>query len=47
MGHEDFRPPLSVTLRPLPLDSEMGWTGEGWSKTNLLNWQNKEDSFFW
>ena len=23
-----------------PLDSEMGWTGELWSKTNLLNWQN-------
>ena len=23
-----------------PLDSETGWTGELWSKTNLLNWQN-------
>ena len=24
----------------LPLDSETGWTGELWSKTNLLNWPN-------
>ena len=23
-----------------PLDSERGWTGELWSKTNLLNWKN-------
>ena len=30
----------SVTLRVPPLDSEMGWTGELWSKTNLLNWEN-------
>ena len=30
----------SVTLRGPPLDSETGWTGELWSKTNLLNWQN-------
>ena len=30
----------SVTLRVLPLDSLTGWTGELWSKTNLLNWQN-------
>ena len=29
-----------VTLRGPPLDSETGWTGELWSKTNLLNWQN-------
>ena len=29
-----------VTLRVPPLDSETGWTGELWSKTNLLNWQN-------
>ena len=35
------RPPsFSVTLRVPPLDSETGWTGELWSKTNLLNWQN-------
>ena len=27
-----------VTLRLPPLDSETGWTGELWSKTNLLNW---------
>ena len=33
-------PPPSVTLRVPPLDSETGWTGELWSKTNLLNWQN-------
>ena len=31
---------FSVTLRGPPLDSETGWTGELWSKTNLLNWQN-------
>ena len=29
-----------VTLRLPPQDSEMGWTGELWSKTNLLDWQN-------
>ena len=29
--------PMYVTLRLPPLDSEMGWTGELWSKTNLLN----------
>ena len=33
------RPPF-VTLRSPPLDSEMGWTGELWSKTYLLNCQN-------
>ena len=33
----------SVTLRVPPLDSDMGWTGELWSKTNYLNWQNKEN----
>ena len=39
--HKDFRPSdSSVTLRGPPLDSETGWTGELWSKTNLLNWQN-------
>ena len=32
--------PMYVTLRGPPLDSEMGWTRELWSKTNLLNWQN-------
>ena len=30
----------SVTLRVPPLKSQTGWTGELWSKTNLLNWQN-------
>ena len=25
---------------PPPLDCETGWTGELWSKTNLLKWQN-------
>ena len=34
------RPSSFVTLRGPPLDSETGWTGELWSKTNLLNWQN-------
>ena len=24
----------------LPLESETWWTGELWSKTNLLKWQN-------
>ena len=33
-----------VTLRGPLLDSETGWTGELWSKTNLLNWQNYENS---
>ena len=33
-----FQP--SVTLRPPPLDSETGWTGELWSKKNLLKWPN-------
>ena len=28
---------LCVTFRVLPLDSEMGWTGELWSNTNLQN----------
>ena len=32
-------PPPSRSYYP-PLDSETGWTGELWSKTNLLNWQN-------
>ena len=42
--HKDFlRPPpscSSVTLRGPPLDSETGWTGKLWSKTNLLIWKN-------
>ena len=33
---EDFRPAPSVLLIPPTLDSEMGWTGELWSKNNLL-----------
>ena len=37
---------MYVTLRVTPLDSETGWTGELWSKTNCLNWQNKEITFF-
>ena len=32
--------PMYVTFRGPLLYSEMGWTGELWSKTNLLNWQN-------
>ena len=35
-----FRPPPSEMLRLTPLESETGWTGELWSKTYLLNWQN-------
>ena len=38
--HKDFLTSSSVTDRLPPLDCEMGWTGELWSKTNLLNWQN-------
>ena len=38
-----LRPP-SVTLTVPPLDSETGWTGELWSKTNILNWQNSDNS---
>ena len=33
-------PPVYVTLRVPLLDPETGLTGELWSKTNLLNWQN-------
>ena len=38
------RPATTTTTTPSrsgdpPLDSETGWTGELWSKTNLLNWQ--------
>ena len=29
----------------LSLDSEMEWTGELWSKTNLPEWQNYDDIF--
>ena len=36
----------SVTLRVPTLDFETGWTGELWSKTNLPNWQNLENSIF-
>ena len=40
--HEDLRLSVrpSVTLVLPPLDSEMGWTGELWSKTNIHKWQN-------
>ena len=48
--HEDFRPSvpetLSMTLVLPPLKSETGWTWELWSKANLLNWQNQENSVF-
>ena len=51
LRHRDFRPspsgllhPDFVMLRLPPLKSEMGWTGELWSKTNHLNWQNLENS---
>ena len=33
-------PPVYVTLRVPPLDSEMGWTGELWSKTKFLILEN-------
>ena len=36
--HKDFCSSFSNTL--LPLNLETGWTGELWSKTNLLKWQN-------
>ena len=41
--HEDFRLSglcPSVTLRLPHLDSETGWTGELWTKYNLLKWHN-------
>ena len=40
--NKDFRPSDSVCIAHatpiLPLDSETGWTGKLWSKTNLLKW---------
>ena len=33
-----------VTLRLPPQDSETGSTGELWSNTNLLKWQNQNNS---
>ena len=40
-------PPLFVTLRQPPLDSELGWTGGLWSKINFPKCQNSEyNSFF-
>ena len=48
--YKNFRPSFglrpSVTLRGPPLDSETGWTGELWSKTNLLKWQNQQNCIF-
>ena len=42
--HKDFcsfvRPDFSVTLVLPPLDSEMGWTGELWSKTKFQILEN-------
>ena len=35
--------PVFVTLRLAPLASEMGWTGELWSESNLLILQNYEE----
>ena len=35
-----FIHPSSITLRLPPLDSEMGWTGELWSKTKFLILEN-------
>ena len=32
------------SVYPPPLDSETSWTGELWSNTNLLRWQNKENN---
>ena len=42
--HKDFR--SFIMLRVPYLKSEMGWTGELWQKTNILNWQNKKLHFF-
>ena len=40
--HEDFCPLFGLcnAQGTPPLDSETGWTGELWSNTNLLKWQN-------
>ena len=35
-----------VMLRLPPLDSKTRWTGELWSKNNLLNWQKKRIALF-
>ena len=35
IGHKDFCPSPSVTLKVPPLDSETGLTGDFWSNTNL------------
>ena len=37
---------LLLMLRLPHLDSETGWTGELWSKTNVLKKQNYEDRIF-
>ena len=41
-----FLLPLLYPAQENPLKSEMGWTGEHWLKTNLLNLQNLENSIF-
>ena len=38
--HKDFCAPFVLhNTQGTPQDSETGWTGELWSKTNLLKWQ--------
>ena len=37
--HEDFRSSVRHALATPP-DFEMGWTGELWSKTKFLIWEN-------
>ena len=45
--HENFCSSVRPSRSGDPvLDSETGWTGELWSKTNLLNWQNYSIVFF-
>ena len=43
---KEFRPSLFIMLRVPHLESETGWTGELWSKNNLLKYQNSEESIF-
>ena len=50
--HEEFRLSFVTLIRPLPLDSEMGWTGELWSNINIRGKTKKiaillQQKYFW
>ena len=44
--HENFRPSPPSRLYYPPLDSETGWTGELWSKTNPSIGKTKGIAYF-